>query len=204
MVAEVLRRNPDVDLVGLVDSNQELWGTHLHGLPILGGDDLLRTLQQQGVTHFFVGVGMVNGDSPRRRLFERACAQGLEPISAVHERATVSPHATLGRGVTILAGAIVNHGARLGDNVVVNTGAIVEHDCTVGAHSHIATGARLSGGVVVGEGAHVGVGASVKQGISIGAAAVVGVGAAVVHPVAAGVTVVGVPARPLSRADRSD
>jgi acetyltransferase-like isoleucine patch superfamily enzyme len=45
----------------------------------------------------------------------------------------------------------------------------------------------------------VGAGATIRQGIEIGAGAMVGAGAVVVRNVPAGVTVVGIPARPVER-----
>lgn len=188
-----------VEVVGLLDARGDLRGTSVLGIPILGGDEMLDDLRAQGVTHAFIGVGSTRDVSPRRRLYELIVARGLEPLTVVHPRAIVSADARLGRGGTILAGAIVNPGVSVGDNVIVNTGAIVEHDCVLGDHVHVATGARLAGGVTVEACAHVGIGASVRQGVRIGRDAVVGAGSVVIDDVPAGATVVGVPARPIGR-----
>lgn len=165
------------------------------GVPVLGGDD---APLPRGTTHFVVGLGSARDNGPRRRLYEKALARGLEPLTVVHPAAAVSRFAALGPGCAVFARAVVNAGATLGVNVIVNTGAIVEHDCSVGDHAHIATGACLAGAVTVGAGAHVGVGACARQGARIGAGAVIGAGAAVVKDVPAGATAVGVPARPLA------
>jgi UDP-perosamine 4-acetyltransferase len=187
----------DVEIVGLLDVRSELWGTSLLGVPIIGGDDLLVEMRGRGVTHAFVGVGSVRDVTARRAAYERVVARGLEPLTVVHPRATISAHAHLGRGATVLAGAVVAAGATCGENVLINTAAVVEHDCVLGDHVHVATGARLGGEVQVGPSAHVGMGASVRQGIRIGASAVIGAGSVVVDDVADGSVVAGVPARPL-------
>jgi len=75
----------------------------------------------------------------------------------------------------------------------------VDHDCRIGDFVHLAPGVRLAGEVTVGEGALIGIGASVLPGVCIGAWDVVGAGAVVTEDVAPGVTVVGVPARPLRK-----
>ena len=196
MIIESLQSAESSDFLGILDSNNSLWGEIVLGVPVLGGDELLSQLAQQGATHFVVGLGGIGDNRPRQRLFELGTTHGLTPITVRHSKAICSPSATVGAGSVLFPGSVVNAQADLGVNVIVNTGAIVEHDSAVGDHVHLATGSRLCSTVKVGPGAHIGAGATVRQSINIGAGAVVGAGAAVVEDVAAGVTVVGVPARP--------
>ena len=152
VVLEVLRSCQDVDVVGLLDPRSELWNTTILGVPVLGDDSLLPALHDRGIRGAFIGVGGVRDTGPRRRTYEAALAAGFEVIAAVHPRATVSQSARIGRGPTIMAGAVINAEARLDDNVLVNTGAIVEHECVIGRHVHLATGSRLAGNVRVEDG----------------------------------------------------
>ncbi|MBP9207625.1 MAG: NeuD/PglB/VioB family sugar acetyltransferase [Kofleriaceae bacterium] len=114
----------------------------------------------------------------------------------VHPRAHVSPHARLGDGTVVMAQAAVNPGSVLGLGVIVNTGAIVDHDAALADGVHVCPGACLAGTVTAGPRAWIGVGACVRQGIVIGPDVTVGAGAVVVHDLPAGVTAIGVPARP--------
>jgi UDP-perosamine 4-acetyltransferase len=196
VVIDILRNAGIYEPVGLLDSRAEMWGRSWCGVPVLGGDDLLRA-GESPASHFFLGLGSTGAAPARVRLHQRAMAAGFQAASAIHPRAVVAGSAQLGGGPTIMAGAIINPDVRLGDNVIVNTGAIIEHDCRIGDHVHVAPGARLAGDVRVGSGAHIGIGATVLQGIRIGSASIVGAGAVVVRDVPDGVVVAGVPARVL-------
>jgi UDP-perosamine 4-acetyltransferase len=192
---EIVQLLGEHEVVGLLDPRPELHGTEVLGVPVIGDDTLLDSLRGEGAAGAFIGVGAVTGTGARRRLFGAIVAHDMEPISAIHPTANLSPSAGVGAGVTLMAGAIVNPGAVLGDNVIVNTGAVVDHDCELGDHVHVATGATLAGTVRLGDGALVGAGATVLPGVTVGADAVVGAGAVVTSDCEPGAVVVGVPAR---------
>lgn len=194
VVIDVLRMRGEYDLIGLIDTNRQLHGRTVNGVPVLGDDMMLERLRGEGILHVFIGIGGVSDMSMRRDVYDRATAMGFSVAGVVHPRAWVSPSAMLNHGVHVMAGAVINADARIGENVIVNTGAIVEHDCIIGSNVHIASLAVISGGVVIGSAAFVGAGAAVKHSIRIGDRAVVGTGAAVIRDVPEGVVVAGVPA----------
>lgn len=142
-------------------------------------------------------IAAVGNSHLRQSLFARLRALAYRTPNVVHPSAVISRGVTLGEGIFIAAGAIVNVDASIGDAAIINTGARIDHDCRIGSASHIAPGATLSGGVVVGERVWLGTGCCVRQGVEIGHDAVVGVGAAVVGDLAGGRTYAGVPARTL-------
>lgn len=181
--------------VALTDPRPELHGQDLDGVPIVGGDEQLMVLRQQGVEGAVLGVGGVLDQRPRAQLLELAGGLGFALPVIVHPAASVSRRAAIGEGSVVLAGAVVGPGAALGRGVIVNTGAIVEHDCRIGDHVHAASGAVIGGGVTVGALTHVGLGAAVIHGVTIGESVLVAAGAVVVGDVRGGQTVLGVPAR---------
>ena len=152
----------------ILDPDPSLRGQDVLGVPVIGGEELLPKMRDQGADCFLVGLGTAGTGERRRRVFDYGLSCRLEPLSVVHPAAVISPSAQLGPGCQVLAGAVVHTRAILGSNVLVNCGAIVEHDCVIGDDVHIATGAKLAGGVSVGDGTLIGLGACVRQGIHIG------------------------------------
>lgn len=184
-------------VVALVDADPARAGQTLFDAPIVGPEQLA-VLRAEGIERAFVGVGGVGDAGPRRATAARLRQAGFRLPPIVHFSATVSPTARLEEGAQVLAAAIVNARAHLGRDSLVNAGAIVGHDTHVGECSHVSSGAKIAGGVGIGAGAHIGTGAVVIQGVQIGDGAIVGAGAVVLEDVPAGVTVGGVPARPLT------
>ena len=98
-----------------------------------------------------------------------------------------------------MANVVVNANARVGAHCILNTACTIDHDGDLADGVQIGPGVHAAGDVAFGERSLVGVGASLIPGVRIGREAVVGAGAVVTKNVPDGVTVAGVPARPIRR-----
>lgn len=189
VVADILRCR-GTTVLGFLDDDPATWGTARLELPVLGG---IATYRERMPGGLILGIGDI---AARVALVERLGTDARTLwCNAIHPHATVARSVRLGRGVAVVARAVVNPDAILGDHSIVNTGATVDHDCAIGEHAHIGPGAHLGGGVHIGRGAFIGIGASVTPGLTIGDGAVVGAGAVVVADVPPHAMVKGVPAR---------
>ena len=184
-------RTAGIQVEAIVDPNEA--EPTFHGVPIVH--------ELPGEGRFIVAVGQVRATPTRERIWNEALAAGLSAaVPFVEKTALVSSDGEIGDGTVVLAGAYIGVGTTIGSNCIVNHGAIIEHDCAIADHAHVSPGAVIGGGVRIGRRSHVGIGAVIRQGITIGDDVTVGAGAVVVDDVAAGSTVVGVPARAMTRA----
>jgi sugar O-acyltransferase (sialic acid O-acetyltransferase NeuD family) len=166
--------------------------------PLLG-DDAWLLAQDADRVLLVNALGSTSSTAARAAVYGRFRAAGFRFATVVHRAAIVAADASLGEGVQVMAGAIVQPGVVLAEDVLVNTGAQLDHDCVVGAHAHIAPRVVCSGAVRIGERVHLGVGAIVIQGVTIGAEALIGAGSLVLRDVGAKAVAYGSPAREVKR-----
>lgn len=199
VVIDALQSSNVQDRCVIVDADPDRWHRTVLNVPVVGGDNEVELLRQQGFDQFVIAIGGLKQLRLRRKLYLTAIQHGLQPVRIRHASAVCSIHAEVSDGVQLHAGSIVNPLARIGVNCIINTAAVIEHDCVVGAHSHVAPRACLAGNVVVGEEVHVGMGALIREGIQVGDRAVIGAGAVVVRDVPPKMVVVGIPAKEIRK-----
>lgn len=193
VVVEAARSRPGAfDLLGFVDPQPCEETSRRLAVPRLGDED---ALSKYPAAQCVIAVGPTPGNDLRARIAARLATRVAAWARIVHERAWVSPTATLGEGAVIMAGAVVQTGAVIGAHAVVNSGAVVEHDVALGAFVHVAPGAVIGGGSSVGQDSMIGLGARVRDHVRVGPGALVAMGAVVIGDVPASGFVKGVPAR---------
>lgn len=174
-------------VAGVVDDNTELTGARLFDFSIVGSVEDLNDVEG-----YIVAIG---NNRIRKEKYDYYLQAGYKPVTVIHPTAIISPRASVGRGIAILANVVVNPDAVVGDNTVLYTSCTIDHECDISQHSYVSPGCNICGRVNIKTGAMIGAGAVVLPGLSIGEWATVGAGAVVTANVPDNVTVVGVPAR---------
>lgn len=184
--------------VCFIDDNEANHGLVLNGVPVMGLGEACVRFPTARV------AGGIGSPQIREKVMEQAAAAGFEPATLIHPRVDRSRWIEIGPGAIICAGNILTVNITLGAHVQINLDCTIGHDVVMGDYSTLAPGVHVSGWVHLGKRVYVGTGAVILQGahdapLTIGDDAVIGAGAVVTKPVPPGVTVVGVPARPLQR-----
>lgn len=120
--------------------------SELHGIAVIGKPNDLATHVGAGSA----AIAAVGNNALRERWSQLIEAVGLTLATVIHPRAFVSNDAEVGRGVAVMAMAMVGVGAVLGQGAIVNANATVDHDVVLGDFAHLGVGVQLAGGVKVG------------------------------------------------------
>ena len=189
VVLDVLQESSEYEVIGLLDADTS---HQIFGIPVIGTDERLQELYDQGIHCGFVAIG---SNKIRKEVQEKMEKIGFQMITLVSHHAVVSRYATVGAGTILMPGAVVNAQAYIGKGCILNTNCSVDHDCQIADFCHIAPGGAISGSTKIGTGTFLGTGAKVIDGITIGERTMIGAGATVVNNLPDHCLALGTPAR---------
>lgn len=197
VIIDIIKSSHAYDIVGITDPNPK--SDDVLGIPIIGDDEVLYELYDNGVQNAFICIGALGNPDFRNSMYAKLKDIGYNLPVLIHNRAVVSSYVTIDEGTCVMAGAVINAGAKIGANCIVNTNSVVEHDCILGDNVQISPSAALAGGVKIGANSFIGIGSSIIQGVDIGRDVIVGAGAVVVDDLPDNVVALGVPARVIKK-----
>ena len=162
---------------------------------ILGREaDLKSIVIKHPDASFFVAIG---DNWIRHKVVENIL--GLIPnakfANAIHPSSIISKSVTMGEGIVIMPGAIVNANSQISNHCIIGTSSVIEHDCKVGMFSTLAPNATLGGGASIGSFNMLGLASTVKHGISTGVHCVIGAGSVVLQNLDRYQVAYGIPAK---------
>lgn len=173
-------RGAGIRIEGVIDSIKPIGAEVLHGITVVGREDMLEQMWARGVKLAFIGVGGASDNMPRQRVYSRLKKQGFDLPPVIHPKAYVGEGVEIGEGSLVLAGAIIGPRCKIGANVIVNQSAQICHDSTIGDHCHLAPGALVAGYCEIGDYTVVGMAATVLDHTRVGRDCLIHNGAAVI------------------------
>jgi sugar O-acyltransferase (sialic acid O-acetyltransferase NeuD family) len=191
---DAIEKEEEYRIVGLIDSYKPV-GSSCFGYQVIGSEeDLPRLVTERKIYGGLVAIGNYIA---KRRLIERISEliPSFTFINAIHPSVQIACEVVLGKGILMMAGAIINSDSRVGDHCTLCTGASLDHDSTMHDYSFLSAGVTVGGRCTIGAFSFISLGAKVISGVSVGEHAVVGAGATVVKDVPGYVVAYGTPAR---------
>ena len=137
--------------------------------------------------------------SIRQQVKDRLDLKGCRYHTFLADESVVTQGTLIGNGVIVCPGSVVAADVTLGDHVHMNMNCSVGHDVKIGAMTTLSPAVNIMGEVWVGEAVFFGGSSVVLPRISVGDKALLGAGAVAICSVPSEATVVGNPARIISR-----
>jgi len=178
-------------LLGFVDDTPEKQGQSPHGHAVFSRE-VLSSWPQALVLAVPGGPASFRS---RRAVIE---ALGLEVrrfARVIHPSARISPLATIGHNVLIMAGVVITSNAVIGDHVCILPNSVIHHDAQIGSWSLVGSNVTVAGSTIISENCYIGSGSSLMNGITIGSGTLVGLGSNVIRSAPGHGCIAGNPAR---------
>ncbi len=198
LIRDINSVKPCYSFQGFVLSELSKKGEH-DSLDLLLGDYDWIEKNPGSIDAFAIGIGT---PAVREKIAAEAQARfpKMEWPSLVHPSANFDRSSSvIGRGVILCAGVLGTVNVTLEPFCVANLACTIGHEACIGQYSVLNPTVNISGGVKLGKSVLVGTGAQILHYLRIGDGSSIGAGAVVTKDVPPGETVVGIPARPLSR-----
>lgn len=147
----------------------------------------------------YVQIAIANS-RVRQKIANRLELDGIQLWSICADNVILMDEVKIAEGSALSPFVTITSNIKIGKCFHANLYSYVEHDCVIGDFVTFAPGVKCNGNIHIHDHAYIGTGAMIKQGtpdqpLVIGKGAIIGMGAVVTKSVPAGVTVVGNPAR---------
>lgn len=174
-------------------------GADLNSYPVLTYDEFLqKKADSKGV------VIAIANSAVREKLVIKLNSDNIQHLDISANNVVQLDNVELGEGSLLCPFVCLTSNIKIGKFFHANIYSYVAHDCIIGDFVTFAPSVKCNGNIHIEDHVYIGTGAVIKQGtpdkpLVIGKGAVIGMGAVITKSVPAGVTVVGNPARPLTK-----
>jgi sugar O-acyltransferase (sialic acid O-acetyltransferase NeuD family) len=186
--------------IGFVDDTPEKRGVTSDGNLVFG---------REALTKYSDAVVLAVPGSPssyqsRKEIINSLGIGNVRYARVIHPAARISPLASVGSNVLIMAGVVVTSNAVIGSHVCILPNTVIHHDVVLGDWGLIGSNVTIAGNTVIEENCYIGSGSSVMNNLKIEAGALIGLGSNVIRDVGKGCRMAGNPARDMAKNFRGD
>lgn len=133
----------------------------------------------------------------RSSIFRRILDKGGIVPTLIHPSCQISRRASVGTGVQVLPGSIIQGDSSVGDNTVITVNTVIAHSAHVGSHCLVSGNVMLGAYSHTGDYTHIGQGSTIVSGKvqRVGSNCILGAGSVLISDMPDNTVYVGNPAR---------
>ncbi|MCC6600110.1 MAG: acetyltransferase [Crocinitomicaceae bacterium] len=179
------------NFIGFIDDTPEKQGTHPAGFIVF---------DRKALTDFPGAIVLAVPGSPQNYASREKIIASLgisedRFATVIHPSANISPRATIGKNVLIMAGTVICGNAVIGNHVCILPNSVIHHDSEVGTYTLVGSGVVLTGYSKTGICCYIGSKSSISNFVEIGNYSLIGIGSNVLNSVPENSIYAGNPAR---------
>ncbi|PXX28377.1 acetyltransferase [Arenibacter sp. ARW7G5Y1] len=194
VIVDIIEKQKQYNIYGFLDTFKKK-GDKLFEYTILGSEnDLNEIVEKNNISGCFIAIG----DNCTRKIMSRKISTlnpNLKFINAIHPSSIIGKEVTLGHGIAIMPGVVVNSDSKIGDFCILNTNSSLGHDGVMNDYSSISSGVRTGGNLKLNECSAISIGATIIENIVIGRDTIIGAGSLVTKNIPSEVVAYGIPAK---------
>lgn len=187
-------------ILGLLHYNHDRIGEKYFNHTISGCfEDILQRPSLDGI-NFALSMGNLG---IRNNLYNKIINKGGLIPKLIHPSCTISRRSSIGNGVQIMPGSIVQGDSIIGDDTVITINTVIAHSSNVGRHCLISGQVMIGAYSTIGDMTHIGQGSTVVSGKvnKVGDNCILGAGAVLLNDMPNNSIYVGNPAHLLKFKD---
>lgn len=178
-IADIFQKN-NVVIYGFLDDDIKKKDTFIGEIPVLGTTE---DEQYWGLIGKNCNV-FVALENPieRKKMIETVIDDcKTKPVNAIHPNASIADVNSIGYGICIANGAIIQPSCKISDHCVIGAGAIIETGAILDEFVQIGSGSVVGKEAKIENNAFIGINSTVVGSVKIGKSASIGAGSVVIE-----------------------
>jgi sugar O-acyltransferase (sialic acid O-acetyltransferase NeuD family) len=176
IIYSYLKNDTRYEIVATTVDDKYVEHNRLQNIPSIGISNLMASYKPDEV-NIIMAMGYNDLNRVRESFYNRLRDDGYEILTYIHEDAQVYTENSIGKGVVILPGAVIEPHVTVGNNTMIWCNSTLAHHSIVEENCWIATGTVLSGQAKINRNSFVGVNATIVNEVEVGAFNIIGAAA---------------------------